>query len=114
MLISFLPAPVGGPLASHRPSRPPANPGAGQGALPPSRPPPEPLGLAGSPGCDVAATKPSLAYVLRSLHPPRALAGYGELRTSPAPTAPKAPYPLDPAGPQPARIEGTGTTTLPC
>lgn len=90
-LVSLLPAPSPGrvPSACRCPSRPPVKPGAGQGALPPSRPPPEPPGLAGSPGCDVAATKPLLAYVLRGLHPSQTLAGYRELRTGsclPAPT----------------------------
>lgn len=75
------PAPAGR-LWLQQPPVAPADPGAGQGALPPSRPPQEPLGLAGSPGRDVAATEPWLACELQSLRPAPAPAGYGGLCTS--------------------------------
>lgn len=101
------PSSSGAPPASHCPLQPSENPGAGQGALPPSRPPLEPPGLAGSPGCDVAATKPSLASELRGLHPSRACRVRGALHqpVPPAPTPLEAPCPNNPVGALPAPRE---------
>lgn len=100
------PSSSGAPPALHCPLQPSEKPGAGQGALPPSRPPPEPPGLAGSPGCDVAATKPSLAYPCgaSALAEP---AGHGALHqpVPPAPTPLGAPCPDSPVGALPASRE---------
>lgn len=86
--------------AFHCPLWPLEKPGAGQGALPPSRPLPEPLGLAGSPGCDVAATKPCLMHCGAS----PSLQGMGSSAPAraPTPTPLEAPCPDSPVGALPA------------
>lgn len=101
------PSSSGAAPAFHCPLHPSENPGAGQGALPPSRPLLEPPGLAGSPGCDVAATKASLLHCGASTLPSPACRVKAALLqpVPPAPTPLEAPCPNNPVGALPARRE---------